>query len=399
MRSYRNFKIIFISLIAVLLFACSGEEIEKPPFEPDYLHEATLVKTISKNQIIASLAAAGMNTPGLSLYIRFDVEAVRIVYHTTGTGGEPVLASGVLFRPATDLSFPLLSFQHGAIEDPQEAPSLLQSIYSDLGAMFAATGFVVSMPDYLGYGASAAMEHTFIHRNDLATATRDMIRASTEYFLQQDITGPSGKLFISGYSQGGYATLATLKLLEEEHSEEFNVTAATAGAGPYNVTASVKQLLASDDNYEDINTFIRMLDALNKAYPELRRPYTFFYNEPWATVISSEGVFAQVEKNPHLLFTEDFIAGIVNNTDTEFLDILADNDIFSWKPNTPLQLYHGDADERVPFMNAETAFQAMNDLHAARVELVTIVNGNHLSAFPDYMIGTFVFFFPFLTAN
>lgn len=399
MRPAMNIRTIFILLLSTLLFACSGEETEKPLFEPEYLNESTLVKTISKDQIVASLAGAGMNIPGLSLYIRFDVEVISIVYHTTGTSGEPVLASGVLFRPSTTLPFPMLSFQHGALDDPQEAPSLLQSVYTDLGAMFAATGFVVSMPDYLGYGASASMEHTFIHRRDLATATRDMLRASYEYFLQQDLAGPSDKLFLSGYSQGGYATLAALRLFEEEHADEFIVTAATAGAGPYNLTASVRQLLASEGAYEDINTFIRLLDALNRAYPELHRPYAHYYNEPWASVIRTEGVFAQVENNPRQLFTEAFIDGILNNTDAAFLEILAENDMYSWKPNTPLQLYHGDADERVPFMNAQTAFQAMSDLNATRVELVTIANGNHLSSFPDYMIGTFGFFFPFLTAN
>ncbi len=391
-------KPLLLLILTLFLYSCSDDAV-LPDFQGDYLVEYELVETISRAEVLSELSDTELNVPGLSSLLRFDVELIRITYNTVGVNGEAVVASGALFRPVTNAALPILSFQRGTLNDASEAPSLFQSVYSGLGGFFAATGYVVAMPDFLGYGISAHIEHPYIHRQSLATATRDMIRASREYFKANRLSDPLDKLFITGYSQGGYASLATIKLLEEQHAGEFKITAATAGGGPYNVTASVKQLLATNMIHDDINTFIWMIDVFNKTYPQLNRPYTYYYNEPWATRIAQQGVFAEVEKNPSLLLTPEFINGVINGSDQAFLQVMADNDIFSWKPKVPLQLYHGTADERVPYLNALTAYQSMTALNANKVELIPIQNGLHLDSFFDYLTGTFSFFMPLYLAN
>lgn len=75
-------------------------------------------------------------------------------------------------------------------------------------------------------------------------------------------------------------------------------------------------------------------------------------------------------------------------------DVLADNDIYDWRPAIPLQLYHGTDDMLVTYMNAVTTLEAMNQAGAVNVELFTVEGGTHLSTFWDYLFGTFSFFLP-----
>ena len=395
LRKYGYLKIVVVVFSGLILWACS-DEVDKPPYDPEYIVEYQVVKTITRNQVLSMMTQAGMDVPGLSFLVRFDVEAISVVYRTTGTDGGEVLASGALFRPKSDFAFPLLSFQRGTLYEKAEAPSLFQSVYSELGGFFAATGYIVSMPDFIGYGISEDSFHPYIHKSSLATSTRDMLRASREYFKVEEITEPSEKVFLTGYSQGGYATLAAMQLMESQHANEFSIQAVTAGSGPYNVSASVSHLLQSNDSFEHIRTFVWMLDAFNHVYPGLQRPLTYYFNEPWATMIEQEGVFAEVENNPSMLLTESFRQGVLGQTDQAFLQVLADNDVYNWRPLKPLQLYHGTADEHVPFLNSQTAYDSMRSMQAASVSLIPVQNGTHLSTFFDYLRGTFSFFMPFL---
>ncbi len=388
---------VFVLFLAFAV-SCGKEEDDRLPFEPEYLVSYESMKSYSKQDILSVLEETQMALPVIQMFVQNDVNAIRITYHTVDVDGQPVVASGALLVPATNAAYPMLSFQHGTIYDPSEAPSVPGSYYTDLGAFLSSTGFITVLPDYLGYGASAHISHPYQHRQSLATATRDMIRASYEYFQVVGLTKPSDKLFLSGYSQGGYATMATLKLIQEAHHDEFNVRAATVGAGPYNKTASVKYLLGLDEEHENINTFIWVLDVYNKSFASLQRPYSYYYNEPWAGIIEQEGVFAVVDNNPATLFTEAFKMGILQETDAEMLAVFAENDIFSWRPEVPLQLYHGTGDKLVPFLNSQTAYDAMTAIGAKGIELKPIEGATHLSAFWDYMIGTFTFFLPLLAS-
>lgn len=393
----KPFSRIFLFLFVVAFFlSCNQEDEIDPPFEPAYLVSYESMASYSKQEIIAAFSDGGTSFPGIDFLLQHDVDALRITYHTVGVNGEAVVASGALLIPATNGRYPLLSFQHGTINDPSEAPSATGSFYTELGAFFSSAGFITALPDYLGYGASSQINHPYQHRQSLATATRDMIRAAYEYFEIEASASPSNKLFLTGYSQGGYATMAALKLMQEEHSSEFNVSAATVGAGPYNKTATMQYLLTMDEEHEDINTYIWVLDTYNKVYPELNRPYSFYFNEPWAGIIEEQGIHAAIESNPMALLTDEFRQGLLQGTDSEMMAVLADNDIFSWKPEMPLQLYHGTSDSLVPFFNSQSAYDSMTSLGASAIELKPVEGGTHISTFPDYMIGTFTFFFPLL---
>lgn len=384
-------KHFFILFLLFLVISCAKDD--PTTFDPEYLESYETIQTLTKEEIQNLAVPGGLYPPAFAAYVSYGVKAIRINYHTVGLEGEPLIASGALLIPVTTDQLPMLSFQHGTLSHPSEAPSLFQSAYTEQLTFFASTGFNTALPDYLGYGATASMDHPYEHRASLATATRDMIRASYEYFKVEGLKGPNEKLFLSGYSEGGFATMATIKLMQEEHPQEFQITAATLGAGAYNKTATAQYVINSNENQEYINTFVWVLDVYNKVYPQLQRPYSYYFNEPWASLIQQNGVFTPIEQNPAILFKPAFIEAMQNGTDNGLLAALADNDCFNWKPNFPVRLYHGNADRLVPYLNSETTYQAMVNLGAEDVDLITTEGGTHETALQPYILGTFSFFF------
>lgn len=391
-RRQRVYRFPFIFLLILVFAACEKDEDDR---QPEYLVDHELLITFTRAEIISYLESIGDLPDGLSFMVNYDVSVYKIVYNTIDTRENPVPASGALVVPRSAHPLPLLSFQHGTLSSEQDAPSYfsLDNYFSAL--LYASTGYIMALPDYLGYGSSNHIDHPYEHGRSLATASRDMLRAVREFDETNDEFRASNKLFLTGYSEGGYATMALLKLLQEEHRGEFTVTAATAGAGAYNKSEFARHILQSDTELRFLNSFLWVLDTYNNVYG-LDRPYSHFFNDPHSTAIHNGGVFANTELNPQKLFRPEFREGILNGSDTGFLEVLADNDNYDWKPLAPLQLYHGTDDDYVFYFNSANAFEAMKSRGTSRVELISVEGGDHYTSIVDYLTGTLLFFFQHL---
>ena len=389
---YRIALVIFLSIS--ILFSCEKSEDDPLP-ESEYIVESELLYQYSSSDILDMIESSEQFPSDVEFIARNlvqnDIQVYRIVYETVDTDNDPVLASGALVVPVNSNTFPLMSFQHGTLTTDQEAPSHFIGDDYTAAVVYASAGYIIALPDFLGYGSSSHIDHPYEHGETLATASLDMLRAVREFDLTNDNYQADDRLFLTGYSEGGYATMALLKHIEEEHPDEFRVTAATVGAGAYNKAAFVREILNTDAYLKYLNSFLWVLDTYNSVY-DLDRPYSHFFNEPYAEVIEDEGVFANAEMNPANLFTASFREGILQGTDTEFLDVLKDNDNYDWKPSTPLILYHGTDDDYVFYLNSASAFEAMTENGASSVTLVPIVSGNHFDSIFDYFSGTLLFF-------
>lgn len=389
---YKRIAIVF--MFSFLVMSCQKED--GIVFEPEFLDEYSTISSLSKESIISMLSQNGFLPTEAAVFIKYGVKVVRITYNTVSHENEQIKASGVLIIPESSNPMPFVSFQHGTITEDSYAPSYYQSAYTDFATIYSSTGFIIAVPDYLGYGSSNHINHPYEHRVSLATACRDMIRASYEYFKVNDLNQPSDKLFLTGYSEGGFATMATYKLLQEQHSNEFTITAVTVGAGAYNKTEFADWVMNSNQNLQHINSFVWVLNTYNSIYSQLNRPLNYYYNDTWASIIENQGVFATIESNPQLLFNQDFIENFTSGNDSQLNEVFADNNCFDWKPLSPLRLYHGTADLYVPYFNSLSAYNAMMEYNPPNVELVTVEGGDHVSTLSDYTVGTFLFFQQFL---
>ncbi|MFX5464662.1 lipase family protein, partial [Acinetobacter baumannii] len=86
-----------------------------------------------------------------------------------------------------------------------------------------AQGFIVVASNYAGYDTSALPYHPYLNADQQASDMVDSLRAARKAFPAigaQD----SGKLVISGYSQGGYVAMATQRAMQTTYASEFKVS-------------------------------------------------------------------------------------------------------------------------------------------------------------------------------
>jgi pimeloyl-ACP methyl ester carboxylesterase len=320
------------------------------------------------------------NRPEIGLFTKYNVKVYKITYHTRNVDNKTIKASGALIVPVVNKPLPLISHQHGTITDTKNAPSSYGpgSESWSFGTVLASSGFIVAAPDYIGYGVSKDLPHPYEHASSLASASLDMLRAAKEFFAKNKISF-NNQLFLAGYSEGGYATMALHKLIEEQYEEEFTVTASAPGAGAYNKSAFAKDILTSDTPLQFINSYLWVLQTYNTVY-SLNRPIAYFLNQPYARSVEAKGAAAVVSKYPKQLFTEKFREEILKNIDQPMLNAFKDNDIYDWRPTAPVMLLHGTDDDFVPFYNSESAYEAMQAKGAKRVQLKRIEGGNHFTS-------------------
>jgi pimeloyl-ACP methyl ester carboxylesterase len=364
------------------------------PAVTNTLVSSTLIGQFTTDQLRSRFTGASV---GFQLFIRYPISVYRVTYTTTNTDGKSITASGALLIPTVNAGtgIPMLSIQHGTITSDDGAPSNYQSgseAYT-FGSVFASQGYIIAAPDYIGYGASKDLPHTYEHRNGLATASLDMLRAARQVLTNQGVNWDK-RLLIAGYSEGGYATLSLQKKIEEETGSEFNLVASSCGAGAYDKPAFMKQILNNTTSTDASisRLYLWVLLTYDRIY-NLNRPASYYFKEPYATRIAANGYTANLSgQSFNQIVTDSFRQAVNNGTDTDFLKAVQDNDIHDWKPRTNLRLYHGDADDTVLFLNSQNAYDAMRARGATNVQLIRLSGANHATGILGYITGTYDFF-------
>jgi hypothetical protein len=223
---------------ASLLAACGGGD--DSTTERGAILSAQLLGQVTIAQIDAGTAASGLQP--LSGAAQCNVDLRYVTYMTRDPGGAPASATaGVLVPSGTAAACtgerPVVLYAH-AITMTQTKN--LANVSADpegslLMAMYAAQGFIVVAPNYLGYDRSSLGYHPLLNAEDQAVDMIDGLRAAKTHLAAESATKPSAKLLITGYSEGGYVAMATHKVIERDHTAEFTVTAAGTMSGPYNL--------------------------------------------------------------------------------------------------------------------------------------------------------------------
>ena len=350
-----------------------------------------------KPQQRGSLISASKITSTRSILLPYNATAYKIIYSTIDANGKPIQASGLLSIPdkGKGQKSPILSYQHGTIFLNSQAPSNSRSTIAAINTL-SGTGYIVSAPDYIGYGKSASQMHPYIHANSLATASIDMLRAS-QIFIAEKGLKTNGQLFLAGYSEGGYATLAMQKMLQEKHTDEFTITASAAGAGPFDLTETAK-ILAN----RTVNDQPAYMNFLLKAYDSIYQlgNVNEMYQAQYRTTINTffDGNHSTSEINKNLnshtaeLFEPNFLATLQGDSAHIIKDKLALNNLYDWKPNAPTRFYHSVDDAIVPYSNAVKALQTMRLNGAKNVSLGDCAFGSHVNCAFPYVLDARDFF-------
>lgn len=355
-----------------------------------------LLATVSENQL---KNLVNQDEPELAPIIANrslrEIKVYKVTYNTSDVEGNTILASGLVVVPKHGLNLPLVSFQHGTIFTNDDAPSSYNTkkLATVFAMALASNNYMVIMPDYLGYGASSNYPHPYEHRETLGSTSFDMIMAVKENLGFIDELILNDKLFITGYSEGGYATMALHQHIEKNSNLEITMSAPASGA--YNKSGFFQQMMQLNEDFNYPGSAMWVVDSYNTNY-NLNRNWRAFINEPHATTMEDisnpfDYINADIAKNPLDLYTVEFRAGLVNGTDTEYLSAIADNDVFDWAPKYPITLYYASDDNWVFPLNSETAYESMI-ANGANVSRVIYEGEDHFSAGTLYIKDVFELF-------
>ena len=394
MKSILGLSLLMGSLLLVAPTGCQTSSVVDPatPAHARILVNSSLISETTAPQLRGRYTGV---SAGFQFFVRYGVRAYRLEYTTTNSDGKKINASGAVIIPIdVATALPLLSMQHGTIQSDADAPSNFGSgseAYT-LGSLFASQGYIIAAPDYVGYGASKDLPHTYEHRSSLATASLDMLRATREFLSDRNVSWDK-RLFVAGYSEGGYATMALQKKIEEETGTEFNLVASSCGAGAYDKPAFVREIINKPTSgIAYINRlYVWVLLTYDRIYG-LNRPMAYYFKEPYASRVTEKGKDADINVSLNTTFTDTFRKDVNDGTDANFLKAVQDNDVHDWKPRTPTQLFHGDADETVFYLNSQNAYEAMQKRGATNVRLETLKGANHATGILGFVTGTYSFF-------
>jgi pimeloyl-ACP methyl ester carboxylesterase len=388
----------------VILAACGGGG-DTPPAStnPQRGEVVSVTPTVTYDVTTLQNLTSSTLFSGYVSSMAYPVQVYKVVYWTTDHTGALLQASGLLAIPQNSAgsTTALLSFDNGTVFNNNEAPS--NSVYlTNLAAMIASTDFIVTMPDYIGYGESVAELHPYLHAESLANTTIDLLRAAKHYLADNSI-GLNGQLFLAGYSEGGYACVATHKALQQQFASEFTVTADFAGAGPYDLRGTADTLLAGTTlpyapyeafffkAYDEIYGWHRISDIFQAAYVDpVNNDFYGNYTGP-----QIDSALTNVTAD---LFTATFLSNYYAlSGETEIKTRLQENNVYDWAPQAPIRLFHGMDDITVPYANATIAKLSMTSNGASDVQVVncTATPANHANCSLPYlndMLGYFLGF-------
>lgn len=344
----------------------------------DYLVDFTYLGTQTKLELFFLFGQA----------VDYDVELYKIRYETPGVDNLPDTASGLMVIPKVPAGtqLPIVVYEHGTTSGPTDVPSQLRGGYQ-VALAYAAFGFITLAPDYLGLGDSRGF-HPYVHAATEASASLDMLNGGLEYLDTHEPEWNPNFLFLAGYSQGGHASMALHKEIEDFWSFVYPVTAAAHMSGPYSISGVMRDLILSDVSYGSPAYIAYIMLGYNEVYGNLYNDINEIFIEPYVTsiqnfengtinltVLNSELIAALAASGDTInkrMFQDSIIMAITTQPDHPINVALNDNDVYNWAPSAPTRLYYCGSDEQVPNENSIVAEATMQGLGATDVQAINL---------------------------
>jgi pimeloyl-ACP methyl ester carboxylesterase len=347
------------------------------------------------------LAASNPGVQPILNEVKYPIDIYTITYNTKFEGKD-IIASGLVSVPVSAGSYPVISFQNGTNTLLSEAPSVNSNsqLYLLLESI-ASTGFIISVPDYLGFGASKSMFHPYLDKESTVQSVTDMLRAVDDLVSNHLQIEKSKDLYITGYSQGGWATMALQKAIETQFSAEFNLKASACGAGPYDMN-HVNDYVLAQTSYPMpyyigyiFNTGIKLGYITVTPADVFKSPYSERILTLYDGTKSGDQINAQLTTITADLYKAEFITGY--KTNPKFASVatsLQNNSVPAWKTNIPTRLYHGLDDNYVPASVSQKQFDGFKaqGVSTTLVNYIPIPAAGHNSGALPALIASFSWF-------
>ena len=245
-----------------------------------------------------------------------------------------------------------------------------------LGVISAASGYAMVMPDYLGLGMSPGI-HPYQHAESQATASIDIMRVCRT-ICENENRPLNDQLFIMGYSQGGHAVMATHRKIQEEFGNEFTVTASAPGSGPYDLSVSQFEMVASFEPYSEPGYLPFLIQSYQHVYGNLYDSIQQIYVPPYDETLPPllDGSVGMWEINqampavPRDIIQPAYADMFFSDTLHPAYLALKANDVYEWIPEAPVLFNYCRSDEQVTYLNTLVAADYMTNAGAPSIEVV-----------------------------
>jgi hypothetical protein len=200
-------------------------------------------QTVTPAALSALLSSSSPSLLQLAGTPKCIIDIYSLEYRTIGGHNEPtqdrtavMIPSGA--APNCSGPRPVVLIAHGtSVDKNYDVASLKGDINGEndgliSAAVFAAQGFIVVLPNYAGYAGSTLSYAPFLNAVQQSADMIDALRASRLSFPDVASNSIFGKLFVTGYSQGGFVAMATERAMQND-PQEFHPVALATGSGPY----------------------------------------------------------------------------------------------------------------------------------------------------------------------
>lgn len=387
MKTVLTFKLKFLALFTALILGHNSQSQE-----------------LVSSELIISVPAFLLGVPFL-LEGQYDIDYYKITYTTVDLQGESTIASGGVAIPKSTTCdiFPMVLYCHGTVLRKQDVPSADNS-EAQIPKTFGGQGFISIAPDYLGLGDNPGL-HPYVHAESQATASIDMFYATLEFIESLEDAVYNGELFITGYSQGGHASMATLKYAQDNGlAEEMGIVAGAPASGPYNMSGSQAEVLLSGDPYSNPGYVVYLLKSYELAYGNIYNDLGDIIQSPYDEIVLPffDGIQNEFDMGvvndalpstlPELL-VDTVLTNLMTNDNHPIWQALRDNDNYDWAPEMPIRMFYCDGDEQVPFENSIVARDSMLAKGAADVQAENVFpGGSHVECIIPAILSARLFF-------
>lgn len=337
----------------------------------------------------------------------FDVQPKLVVYCTLDPFERPAVASGLWLTPrraedlpVTPLEDQLISYQQGTKTQRSLSPSnITQREGLALISGAASIGATIVAPDYLGlspgYTGVKAEFHPYLHAATSARTVTDLIRAVEEARGQE-----VAAVYLLGYSQGGYVTLAAARqMIAEGGRWAGKLKGVSPLAGPHDLgRRTFEDSLARPHPHATNLYFAYTFLGYNRVY-SLTPDLGLVFQAPYAGRITRlfdgrqpfEEVIDALPSTPAQLFQPAFLQGLVGQGNDlvspvarrsaeigrRTREVLHQNSLLE-TPFAPgmrdvkFRFAHAPRDELVPFSSMEAAVRTLRAAGFESVEGIEI---------------------------
>lgn len=328
------------------------------------------------NRILAVDTPAFFGVPVTYAPARNAVRLYRVSYPSVvpERGNRPVTLSGLLAVPeGGQTTLPLVSYQHGTVYGRQQVPSFPeQSPETQLMlAQFAGQGYAMVGADYIGMGESTEPQGYMV-KGSHQQACADLIPAARSVLQALGLSAPG--LFLAGWSQGGYVTMALLERLEAIGVPVRAAVTASAPVDPWATLSGYLNFPRPNDASWITTLFILVSFSFETYYavPGLARSvlkpdHYDIAQRAW------QGEAVDPARIPTAL------RSLVNDAyfDPAFFGasalgrLLAANQAYRWLIRTPVRNYYGESDEAIRVGIGRLAMDFQRAMGNATVEAIS----------------------------